>query len=135
MMAKLTQEMKDIIAAQQCFVATVNEDGTPNVGPKRSTRVLDDEHLAFNEVTAKHTWDNVQRCSQVAISVVDRERMRGFRFLGPAEVFTSGPLYDEAVAGMQRAGITRPLKGVVKVKVDKIFNLGFPGAGEEVAEG
>ena len=37
-MAKLTQEMKDLIGAQQCFVATVNPDGTPNIGPKRSTR-------------------------------------------------------------------------------------------------
>ena len=45
-MAKLTQEMKDLIGAQQCFVATVNPDGTPNIGPKRSTRVLDDDHLA-----------------------------------------------------------------------------------------
>ncbi len=39
-MAKLTQEMKDLTASQQCFVATVNADGTPNAGPKRSTRVI-----------------------------------------------------------------------------------------------
>lgn len=36
-MAKLTQEMKEMIATQQCFIATVNADGTPNVAPKRST--------------------------------------------------------------------------------------------------
>ena len=54
-MAQLTQEMKDLIGAQQCFVATVNPDGTPNIGPKRSTRVLDDEHLVFTEVTGNQT--------------------------------------------------------------------------------
>ena len=34
-----------MIAAQQCFIGTVNADGTPNVAPKRSTRVLTDEAL------------------------------------------------------------------------------------------
>jgi len=29
-MVTLTQEMKDMIATQQCFVGTVNADGTPN---------------------------------------------------------------------------------------------------------
>ena len=81
-MAKLTQEMKDLIGAQQCFVATVNPDGTPNIGPKRSTRVLDDEHLVFTEVTGNQTWRNVSRGSRVAIAVVDRETMKGFRFAG-----------------------------------------------------
>lgn len=131
-MAKLTQEMKDLVASQQCYVATVNEDGTPNVGPKRSTRVLDDEHLAFNEVTGKHTWSNVGRGSQVAISAVDREQNKGYRFVGPAEIVSTGPLYDQAVEMMRKAGMNRPLHAVVKVKVDKIFKLGVPGAGEEV---
>jgi len=130
--AKLTQEMKDLVATQQCFIATVNPDGTPNVGPKRSTRVLDDEHMAFNEVTAKRTWANVERGSQVAIGVVDREKMKGFRFVGSPEAVTEGPLYEQAVEMMRRIGMDRPLRAVVVVKIDKIYNLGMPGAGEEV---
>ncbi len=129
-MAKLTQEMKDLVGTQQCFVATVNPDGTPNIGPKRSTRVLDDEHLAFNEVTAKQTWANVQNGSTVAIAVVDREKMKGFRFVGVPEVFTSGELFEQAVA-TRRPGMAAP-KAVVRIKINKIFNLGFPGAGEEL---
>ncbi len=76
-MAKLTQEMKDLVASQQCFIATVNPDGTPNIGPKRSTRVLDDEHLIYSEVTGKQTWGNVGRGSTVAIAVVDPDKLRG----------------------------------------------------------
>ena len=38
-MAKLTDAMKELVGTQQCWVATVNSDGTPNVAPKRSTRV------------------------------------------------------------------------------------------------
>ncbi len=131
-MAVLTQEMKDLVANFQCFVATVNPDGTPNVGPKRSTRVVDDEHLAFNEVTTKQTWTNVSNGSKVAIAVVDRETMKGFRFVGTPETIASGPVYEQAAEIMRQRGMMAPLKAVVKVKVEKIFNLGMPGAGEQI---
>jgi predicted pyridoxine 5'-phosphate oxidase superfamily flavin-nucleotide-binding protein len=131
-MAKLTQEMRDLIAAQQCFVATVNADGTPNVGPKRSTRVIDDEHIAYNEATAKQTWNNVNKGSKVAIAVVDREKLKGFRFLGTPEILTSGKLYEDAVGMAQKMGRPAP-KAVVKIKIEKIFNLGIPGAGDLIA--
>ena len=132
-MAKLTQEMKDLIGAQQCFVATVNPDGTPNIGPKRSTRVLDDEHLIFTEVTGNQTWRNVLRGSRVAIAVVDRETMKGFRFVGSPELITSGEIFDQAVATMRARGILASVKAVVRIRVDGIYNLGIPGAGEQIA--
>ncbi len=131
-MAVLTQEMKDLIGSSQCFVATVNADGTPDVGPKRSTRVLDDEHLAFTEITGKQTWANVQNGSKVAIAVIDRERVNGFRFLGTPEVIKAGQLFEQAAAAMKARGMPTP-KAVVKVKVDKIFKLGNPGAGDQIA--
>ncbi len=132
-MALLTQEMKDLVAAQQCFIATVNPDGTPNVGPKRSTRVLDDEHLAFNEVTSKQTWSNVKNGSKVAIAVVNRETMKGFRFVGIPEAVTSGPLFEQAAEANRARGIMAPLTAVIKVKVERIYNLGMPGAGEQLS--
>ncbi len=132
-MATLTPEMKDLIAVQQCFVATVNPDGTPNVGPKRSTRVLDDEHIAFNEVTAKQTWTNIRYNPRVAIAVVDREKMKGYRFVGTAEPVTSGVLFDQAVEIMRARGMMAPLTAVVRVTIDRIYNLGMPGAGEQIA--
>ena len=131
-MAKLTQEMRDLIATQQCYVATVNADGTPNLGPKRSTRVLDDEHLAFNEGTAKRTWQNVGRGSKVAIAVANRETMKGFRFLGTPETITSGELYEQAVALSKQRGMPAP-KAVIRVTVERITNLGVPGAGDDIA--
>jgi hypothetical protein len=130
-MAKLTAEMKELVATQQCWVATVGADGAPNVGPKRSTRVLDDEHLAFNEGTAKQTWENVQRGSKVAIGVADREKLRGFRFVGQPEIVTEGSLYDGAAKMAKERGLPAP-KAVVKVTVERIFDLSVPGAGREI---
>ncbi len=132
-MSKMTQEMKDLVAAQQCFIATVNQDGTPEVGPKRSTRVLDDDHLAFNEVTGGATWANVSRGSKVAVAVVDRDKRVGFRFFGSPEIVTAGPVFDQAIVMMQKAGMKAPLKAVVTVKVERVYSLGFPGAGKQVA--
>lgn len=131
-MATLTEEMKELVAAQQCFIATVNPDGTPNVGPKRSTRVLDDEHLVFNEVTSKQTWTNVKNGSKVAIAVVDREAMKGFRFVGSPEAVTSGPLFDKSAEIMKARGMMAPLTAVIKVRIERIYNLGMPGAGTEI---
>jgi predicted pyridoxine 5'-phosphate oxidase superfamily flavin-nucleotide-binding protein len=131
-MAKLTQAMKDLIGAQQCFVATVNEDGTPNLGPKRSTRVLDDEHLMFAEATAKRTWANIERGSAVAIAVVDRDAMKGYRFEGSPELITAGPIFDKTQEALRQRGIAAPLRAVVTVKINKIYNLGMPNPGEEI---
>jgi uncharacterized protein len=132
-MAKLTPPMKELIETQQCFVATVSPDGTPNVGPKRSTRVLDDEHLVSTEVTGQQTWTNVQAGSQVSIAVVNGDRTTGYRFCGSPELITTGAIYDGAVEALRARGIMAPVKAVVRVKVDAIYNLGNPGAGQRIA--
>lgn len=132
-MAKLTEEMKQMIAAQQCFVATVREDGAPSVGPKRSTRVYDEETLAFNEGTAKGTFENLKRFPKVAIAVVDREAMDGYRFVGTATLHYDGPAYEQAAAMSAKAGRPAP-KAVVTVAVEEIYSLKpGPSAGTRIA--
>jgi len=69
-MATLTQEMKEMIATQQCFIGTADADGMPNVAPKRSTRVLTDDSLIFTEGTGGTTYANIKRGSKVAVAVV-----------------------------------------------------------------
>ena len=47
-MAILTSDMKRVVEEQRLgFVATVCADGTPNLSPKGTTAVWDDEHLVF----------------------------------------------------------------------------------------
>lgn len=126
-MAKLTEEMKALIGTQQCFVATASPDGMPNIGPKRSTHVLDDEHLAFFELTGGRTWENLQRNPRVAVAVVDRDKMQGYRFNGKAELLTEGELFEGAKKLAEMMKMPVPPKAAVKVKVDEIFNLGAGG--------
>lgn len=132
-MAKLTQEMKDMIATQQCFHATVSKDGIPNNAPKRSTQVFDDETLIFNEGVGKTTYQNILDGSLDAVAVVNREIMEGYRFICTPKIITEGEIYEKAAELSLKAGMRKP-KAVILLHIDEIHSL-KPGplAGEKIA--
>jgi predicted pyridoxine 5'-phosphate oxidase superfamily flavin-nucleotide-binding protein len=132
-MATLTKEMKDMIATQQCFVGTVNADGTPNVAPKRSTRVLSDDSLVFTEGTGGATYANIKRGSHVSISIVNREILDGYRFVGTASLQENGEIYEQAAAMSSKLGMPKPY-GVVIIHIEEIHSLKpGPTAGKKIA--
>ena len=126
-MAKLSEEMKALIASQQAFIATTDPNGAPNIGTKASTHVLDDENIVFYELTGGRTWINLQNDPRVAIAVADRSKLQGYRFVGKAELITEGELYDSAKKMAEMMKMPVPPKAAVKVKVDEIYNLGAGG--------
>jgi predicted pyridoxine 5'-phosphate oxidase superfamily flavin-nucleotide-binding protein len=131
-MSRLTQEMKDMIAAQQVFHATVSKDGIPNNAPKRSTRVLDDQTLAFSEGTGGATYQNILDGSKISAAVVDRDAIDGYRFQGTPELVTEGSIYDQAAEMAAAQGRPAP-RAVVLVHIDEIHSLKpGPGAGKPV---
>lgn len=131
-MAKLTQEMKEMIATQQCFHATVSPDGVPNNAPKRSTRVFDEQTLIFNEGTGGNTYRNILSGSKVAAAVVNRETIDGYRFLGTPKVLSEGEIYDQASELSLKNGMPKP-KAVILVHIDEIHSLKpGPGAGKRI---
>ena len=131
-MAKLTQDMKDMIMKQQCFHATVSKDGIPNNAPKRSTRILDDETLIFNEGVGGTTYRNILDGSKDAVAVVDREVLDGYRFIGTPEVQTEGPLFDKATEMALKAGMNKP-KALILVHIEEIHTLKpGPMAGKKI---
>lgn len=121
-MSQLTPEMKEMIMEQQCFHATVSKDGIPNNAPKRSTRVFDDETLIFTEGTGGRTYHNILDGSKVAVAVVNRDILDGYRFIGTPEVITSGPVYDKTAEMSLKAGMPKP-KAVILVHIEEIHSL------------
>jgi uncharacterized protein len=131
-MSQLTKEMKDMIESQQCFHATVSKDGIPNNAPKRSTRVFNDETLIFAEGTGGRTYQNILDGSKVAVAVVNREIVDGFRFIGTPEVLTGGEIYEKTAAMSLKAGMSKP-KAVILIHIDEIHSLKpGPMAGKKI---
>ena len=132
-MAKLAQEMKEMILTQQCFHATVSKEGIPNNAPKRSTRIYNDETLIYNEGTGGNTYKNILDGSKISVAVVNRETIDGYRFVGTPELLTSGDTYDQAAELSLKAGMPKP-KAVVLIHIDEIHSLKpGPGAGKRIA--
>lgn len=131
-MAKLTEEMKNMIMAHQCFHATVSREGIPNNAPKRSTRVFNDETLIFSEGTGGTTYKNILEGSKVSVAVVDRDKIDGYRFLGTPEVITEGEIYNRLAEMASKAGMTKP-KAAVLIHIDEIHTLKpGPTAGKKI---
>jgi len=62
-MGILTQEMKNFVNKQRMgFVATVSPDNSPNLSPKGTTVVYNDEHLIFTGIRSEHTLSNLEQC-------------------------------------------------------------------------
>ena len=87
----LSADMKRVVREQRLgFVATVSEDGSPNLSPKGTTFVWDDGHLAFADIRSPETVRNIRCGSLVEINVVDPLVRKGYRFKGPALVYDCG---------------------------------------------
>ena len=77
--------MKRVVEEQRLgFVATVCPDGTPNLSPKGTTAVWDDDHLVFANIRSPGTLANLRQNASVEVNVVDPFLRKGYRFKGVA---------------------------------------------------
>jgi predicted pyridoxine 5'-phosphate oxidase superfamily flavin-nucleotide-binding protein len=124
---QLTEDMKRVINEQRLgFVASVCPDGTPNLSPKGTTTVWDDEHLIFANICSPGTVANVQQQAVVEINVVDPVARKGYRFKGPATVYQEGSFFEQVVAFYRDRGTTSPIQHIVLVKVERAMPLISP---------
>jgi uncharacterized protein len=127
-MGILTPEMQKLVREQRLgFIATVCPDGTPNLSPKGSTTVWDDDHLVFADVTSPRTIRNLVENPRVEINVVDPLLRKGFRFKGSAEVLRKGPTFEEVLAhyGTESSNVQR-IRAVVLVTVQVALPIHSP---------
>lgn len=95
MAGTLTEDMKRVIGEQRLgFIATVCADGTPNLSPKGTTAVWDDNHIVFADIRSPGTIKNLKSNPVMEINVVDPFARKGYRFKGRAEIITQGELFE-----------------------------------------
>jgi predicted pyridoxine 5'-phosphate oxidase superfamily flavin-nucleotide-binding protein len=120
--------MKRVVEEQHLgFVATVCPDGTPNLSPKGTTAVWDDDHLVFANIRSPGTLANLRQNANVEVNVVDPFLRKGYRFKGVASVLESGALYDKAIAFYQARGSrVSAIREVVIVRVHRAQPIDSP---------
>jgi predicted pyridoxine 5'-phosphate oxidase superfamily flavin-nucleotide-binding protein len=127
-MGVLTADMKRVVEEQRLgFVATVCPDGTPNLSPKGTTAVWDDDHLVFANIRSAGTLANLRGNASIEVNVVDPFVRKGYRFKGVASILESGDLYDRAIAFYkQRGSVVSSIREVVLVRVERAQPLDSP---------
>ena len=129
-MAILTDDMKRLVREQGLgFYATVSEDGSPNLSPKGTTRLWDDDHLFFADIRSPQTLENIRRGSLVEINVVDPFVRKGYRFKGPAVIHEPGTDgFSEGLGRLRREGSTLVdrVKAIVVIHVHEARPLVSP---------
>ena len=132
-MSILTEDMKRVVREQKLgFYATVCPDGSPNLSPKGTTIVWDDDHLVFADLASPGTLANIKHNPSIEICIVDPFVRKGYRFKGSATILSEGSLFEEVLntykngeTGVRRLAST--ISRVVVVKVERALPLISPG--------
>ena len=132
-MGILTDDMKRVVRQQRMgFMATVCPDGSPNLSPKGTATIWDDNHLVFADLGSPVTIENLGHNPACEINVLDTFLRKGYRFKGTSEILTGGDLFDEiedafvtGSHGIRRSGL--PAKRYVLITVNKAAPVISPG--------
>jgi predicted pyridoxine 5'-phosphate oxidase superfamily flavin-nucleotide-binding protein len=122
--------MKRVVLEQKLgFAATVCPDGTPNLSPKGTTTVWDDEHLVFADIASPHSIRNLASNPAIEINVVDPFVRKGYRFKGTATLHAGDDTYERALSLLAARGYNAAperIKTVALVRVERAAALISP---------
>jgi hypothetical protein len=132
----LTDEVKRFVRGQRLgFVATVRPDGTPNLSPKGTTTVWDDNHLIFADLASPGTVANLRENPACEVNVVDPLIRKGYRFKGKGEVLENGQEFEEAKSFYRtKENVTSAIRHIVKIKVESVAPLISPVYASGISE-
>jgi predicted pyridoxine 5'-phosphate oxidase superfamily flavin-nucleotide-binding protein len=134
-MVTIPKYVQDFFPGKMCWVATATRAGVPNVTPKGTVKVLDDQHLIFADLFSLKTRQNLEQNTHVAVTVIDLVTHKGYQVKGTAELLSSGPLYEQMAAGLKQASAALPTpKYVVKISVESVYDQSVGAdAGKQIA--
>jgi predicted pyridoxine 5'-phosphate oxidase superfamily flavin-nucleotide-binding protein len=134
-MGILTQEIKEFVKKEKLgFVATVCPDGTPNLSPKGTTIVWDDDHLVFADIHSPGTISNLLVNPSIEINIVDVFTRKGYRFKGMGKVLSGGSLFEEVHTFYKNAGSRYKINHIVLIKVERVIPLLSPVYDTDISE-
>lgn len=133
-----TQAIKTIEMWRLGFVATVSVGGRPNLSPKGTFVVLDQETIAFGEIRSPQTITNLTANTELEVNFVDQFTRKGVRVRGQAQMVRRGTEAFDALIPLwveQWGDLADRVNVIVKIPVDEAKALSTPpyddGAKEE----
>lgn len=84
---EITKEIKaSIDKSVLCWLATVSEDGIPNVSPKEIFTYYGNDKIIVANIASPQTVKNIRYCKNVCISFIDILVQKGFQIKGQAVI-------------------------------------------------
>lgn len=133
-MAIMSQTVRrEIDSERMAYVASVNDDGTPNLSPKATLATVDDDHVAFCDLASPRTLANIAVRPAVEANTVDLIRRKGWRLAGTARIVDGGAEFERLGAlfrsrgsNLDGAGRQPPVRRFVVIRVLKVSPLLSP---------
>ena len=123
----ITEKIGKFVSQQKLgFVATVSPNGTPNLSPKGTISVLDENTLVFANIRSPQTIENLEKNPSIEINIVDPFSRRGYRFKGIAKIISDGEEYNKILLSYKQNGIKTTIKSIVMVNVKQILEVTSP---------
>ena len=104
-------------------------DGAPNVSPKGTFLVHDDEHIMFGEIRSPNTLRNIAERPKVEVNFVDPIIRKGLRVKGSARLVAAGSEeFGTLVPAFREVwgALCDNFGGIVVIKVEKAAPLTSP---------
>lgn len=119
---------EDLGGCVLCWLATVDEQGQPNVSPKEVFAVFDDQHLVIAQIASPQSVRNIQHNPKVCISMIDIIVQRGWKLQGHAQyVGASDAAFQTYALPLKAlAGEKFKIHGVMLVRVEKVQRILAP---------
>lgn len=107
---------------QVAFVASADKSGKPHLAAGRDIKVLDQEHLVFENWFCRTTLSNAEENPRVAVAITDCDSGSGYQFYGNVTYAFDAALLNGYVPGMEPPGTPQALTRLV-VRVEEVMEF------------
>jgi predicted pyridoxine 5'-phosphate oxidase superfamily flavin-nucleotide-binding protein len=111
-----------------CWLATVDQEGMPNVTPKEIFASYGNDTILIADIASTGSVRNIKANPKVCVSLLDIFRQRGFKVNGRASIVEPqhpdfGMIGSDLLA---KAGPSFPIRNIIRVTVDNISRIWAP---------
>ena len=101
--------------------STVDKNGTPNVVPIASKKIVNDDTILVIDTFFKKTKENILQNKNVSIAMW--EGSKGYQIKGLSTYHSKGETFDEAKDWILKLKPNKIIKGVVEIRITDIYSI------------